>query len=136
MLNATKELRQLTLIAPTLALMSTFALMTPSAANAQDPQQPDSYNNASGVPAEKPATPALTAADRAMGQKIRNAIAADKSISPEGHRVKVTAKSGKVTLQGAAQSEAERTSIFTKAADIAGGTNVVNNIKVSGQPQQ
>ena len=58
MRNATQELRQLALIAPTLALMSAFALMTPSAANAQDPQQPDSYNNASGVPAEKPANPA------------------------------------------------------------------------------
>jgi osmotically-inducible protein OsmY len=43
----------------------------------------------------------------------------------------VTTQGGKVTLQGAAQSEAERTSIFTKAADVAGGTNVVNNITVS-----
>jgi osmotically-inducible protein OsmY len=68
-----------------------------------------------------------------MTQKIHKAIATDKSLSAEGRRVKVTTLGGKVTLQGAAQSEAERTSIFTKAAEIAGGTNVVNNIAVSAQ---
>jgi osmotically-inducible protein OsmY len=83
------------------------------------------------VPAEKPAGSAPTAADRATAQKIRKAIAADKSLSAEGRQVKVTSQGGKVTLQGTAKSEAERTSIFTKAADAAGGTNVVNNITVS-----
>ena len=68
-----------------------------------------------------------------MTQKIRKAIAADKSISPEGRRVKVATQGGKVTLQGGAPTEAERTSIFTKAADVAGGTNVVNNITISAQ---
>jgi osmotically-inducible protein OsmY len=103
---------------------------SPSATASQDPQQPDSYNSASGVPPEKPAKP-TPAADRALSQKISKAIAADKSLSAQGRRVKVTTQGGKVTLQGAAQSEAERTSIFTKAADVAGGTNVVNNITVS-----
>ncbi len=68
-----------------------------------------------------------------MTQKIRKAIAADKSISSEGRRVMVAAQGGKVTLQGTAKSEAERTSIFTKAADVAGGTNVINNITISSQ---
>jgi osmotically-inducible protein OsmY len=106
----------------------------PSAvATGQDPQQPDSYNSASGVPAEKPAKAAPTSADRDLAQKIRKAVAADKSISAEGRRVKITAQGGKVTLAGSAPSEAERTSIFTKAADVAGGTNVVNSITVPGQ---
>src|SRR6201995_848433 len=108
-----------------LALVCVAVTLPSVAAASPDPQQPDSYNSSSGVPAEKPkANP--TAADRAMTQKIQKAIAADKSLSAEGRRVKVTTQAGKVTLQGAAQSEAERTSIFTKAADIAGGTNVVN----------
>jgi hyperosmotically inducible protein len=114
----------------TLTLVCGFIVSSPSAAASQDPQQPDSYNSASGVPAEKPAKP-TPAADRALSQKISKAIAADKSLSAQGRRVKVTTQGGKVTLQGAAQSEAERTSIFTKAADVAGGTNVVNNITVS-----
>jgi osmotically-inducible protein OsmY len=99
----------------------------------QDPQQPDSYNSNSGVPAEKPAKSTPTAADRTMNEKIRKAIAADKSLSAAGRRVKISTQAGKVTLQGTVGSEAERTSIFTKAADVAGGTNVVNNIAVSTQ---
>jgi osmotically-inducible protein OsmY len=115
-----------------LSLICALCIASPGAARSQDPQRPDSYDSSSAVPAEKPkATP--TAADRAMAQKVRKAIAADKSLSADGHRVKVTTQDGKVTLQGAAQSEAERTSIFTKAADVAGGTNVVNNITVSPQ---
>ena len=65
-----------------------------------------------------------------MTQKIRKAIATDKSISPEGRRVKVTTQGGKVTLQGSALQRRERTSIFTKAADVAGGANVANNITI------
>ena len=52
-----------------------------------------------------------------MTQKIRKAIADDKSISVEGRHVKITTQDGKVTLTGAVRSEAERTSIFTKAAE-------------------
>ena len=116
----------------TLALISALCITSPIAAGSQDPQRPDSYDSSSGVPAERPkATP--TDADRAMSQRIRKALAADKSISADGRRVKVTTQDGKVTLQGAAQSEAERTSIFKKAADVAGGTNVVNNIAVSAR---
>jgi hypothetical protein len=117
----------------TAALICLAGFANPRLASAlQDPRQPDSYNSTSGVPENKPAA-APTAADRTMTQKIHKAIATDKSLSAEGRRVKVTTLGGKVTLQGAAQSEAERTSIFTKAAEIAGGTNVVNNIAVSAQ---
>jgi len=134
MRNARLAIRRAVAATFTLVLTGAFSITALGAAASQDPQRPDSYNSNSGVPAEKPkATP--TASDRAMTQKIRKAIAADKSLSGEGRRVKVTTQDGKVTLQGSAQSEAERTSIFTKAADVAGGTNVVNNIKVAGQQQ-
>jgi hyperosmotically inducible protein len=133
MRNATPRFRQLIFVVVASAFICPLSLTTSSTARAQDPQQPDSYNNASGVPAEKPVNPAPTAADRAMTQKIRKAIATDKSISPEGRRVTVATQGGKVTLQGTAKSEAERTSIFTKAADVAGGTNVANNITILGQ---
>jgi hyperosmotically inducible periplasmic protein len=115
-----------------LALVCAATVTGPLCAAAQDPRQPDSYNSTSGVPPEKPPI-APTAADRAMTQKIRKAIVADKSLSADGRRVKVTTLGGKVTLQGVAKSEAERTSLFTKAADVAGGTNVVNNVTVSAE---
>jgi osmotically-inducible protein OsmY len=133
MRHATQQFRKLILVGVTFAFICTLGLAMPSPAAAQDPQQPDSYNSNSGVPTEKPAKAAPMAADRAMAQKIRKAIAADKSISSEGRRVTVATQGGKVTLKGSAQSEAERTSIFTKAADVAGGSNVVNNITIPAQ---
>ena len=136
MRNVGRDLRSSLGFALVVVALLCFMTRTSSAALAtQDPQRPDTYDSNSGVPANQPANATPTAADRATVQKIRKAIAADKSISAEGRRVKVTAQSGKVTLQGAAKSEAERTSIFTKAADVVGGTNVVNNITVPGSPQ-
>ena len=130
--NEIRNVRRLLLVATAFALVWAFGLTQAAAASTQDPRQPDSYNSNSGVPAERPVAEP-SAADSAMSQKIRKAIAADKSLSGDGRRVKVTTKGGKVTLQGAARSEAERTAIFTKAAGIAGGANVVNNIKISPQ---
>jgi osmotically-inducible protein OsmY len=119
-----------------IAACALFAILSGSTAFAsQDPQQPDSYNSSTPVPPEKPAKPANAAADRALTQKIRKAIADDKSLSANGRRVKVTTQAGKVTLQGSAASEAERTNIFTKAADVAGSGNVSNSIKVPSSPQ-
>jgi BON domain len=131
MRNAGQNLRLLGLASVVLALPCLMAATSPNARSAQDPQRPDTYDSNSGVPAEKPAASTPTAADRAAAQKIRKSITADKSLSAEGRQVKVTSQGGKVTLQGTAKSEAERTSIFTKAADAVGGTNVVNNITVS-----
>jgi osmotically-inducible protein OsmY len=112
------------------ALSGALLLVPQGLAASQDPQHPDSYDSSSGVPTEKPKATSSTA-DRALTQKIGKAIAADKSLSAQGRRVKVTTQDGKVTLLGSAHSEAERTSIFTKAADVAGGSNVVNNITVA-----
>lgn len=131
MRSAQRRLETYVLTASILAFACALSFAPSRAAARQDPQQPDTYNSASGVPAEKPAKPTPTAADRATTQKISKAIAADKSLSAQGRRVKVTTQGGKVTLQGSAQSEAERTSIFTKAADVASGTNVINSITVA-----
>jgi osmotically-inducible protein OsmY len=121
----------------TIAACALFAILIGGTAFAsQDPQQPDSYNSSTPVPPEKPpAKPANAAADGALTQKIRKAIADDTSLSANGRRVKVTTQAGKVTLQGSAGSEAERTNIFTKAADVAGSGNVSNSIKVPSSPQ-
>jgi osmotically-inducible protein OsmY len=76
-----------------------FAISSGSTAfGSQDPQQSDSYNSSTPVPPEKSAKPANVAADHALTQKIRKAIADDKSLSANGRRVRVTTQAGKVTL--------------------------------------
>ena len=74
-----------------------------------------------------------TAADREMAQKIRQSIVDDKSLSTYGHNVKVIVRSGMVILKGPVQSEEEKKSIESKAAEIAGATNVKNKLTVKTQ---
>jgi osmotically-inducible protein OsmY len=71
-----------------------------------------------------------TTNDRETMQKIRKAIMADKSLSTYAHNVKVISQHGKVTLKGPVRSEAEKISIEAKAVEVAGATNVVNQIDV------
>lgn len=68
--------------------------------------------------------------DRAIMQKIRQAVMADKSLSTYAHNVKIIAQNGKVTLKGPVHSEAEKQSIEQKATDVAGAGNVTNEIVV------
>jgi len=77
----------------------------------------------------------MTSSDRAIAQKIRKAIYADKSLSAYAHHIKIVAQDGKVTLQGSVRSVGERNNIFTKAAAVAGDGNVMNKIEVTPSKQ-
>jgi BON domain len=104
----------------------------------QNPQQPDSYSSSTPVPnpTPDPSDPSkMTPSDRAISQKIKRAIAGDKSLSADGRRVRVLTQAGKVTLQGSVPSSSERTAIVSKAAAIAGQGNVTDQLKVT-TPQQ
>jgi hyperosmotically inducible protein len=68
--------------------------------------------------------------DRALMQKIRQAVMADKSLSTYAHNVKIIAQSGKVTLKGPVRSEAEKQAIEQKATEIAGAGNVTDEITI------
>ena len=68
--------------------------------------------------------------DRAIMQKIRQAVMADKSLSTYAHNVKIIAQDGKVTLKGPVHSEAEKQSIEQKATEVAGAGNVTNEITI------
>lgn len=69
-------------------------------------------------------------ADRAITQKIRKAVMADKELSSYAHNVKIITQDGKVTLKGPVRSEDEKANIATKAVTVAGGTNVDNQLDV------
>ena len=67
------------------------------------------------------------ASDRMLTKKIRQSLIADKSLSTYGHNVKIIAKGGMVTLKGPVHSEDEKSSIASKAAEVAGGQDKVTN---------
>jgi osmotically-inducible protein OsmY len=70
------------------------------------------------------------ATDRALMQKIRQSVVADKSLSTYAHNVKIVAQDGKVTLKGPVRSDAEKQNIEQKATEIAGAGNVTNEITI------
>jgi hyperosmotically inducible periplasmic protein len=71
-----------------------------------------------------------TPADRELAKKIRKSIVSDKSLSTYAHNVKVIVRDGRVTLKGPVQSDEEKKSIGSKAADLAGRDRVQNELTV------
>ena len=69
--------------------------------------------------------------DRALTQRIRKSVMADKSLSTYAHNVKIVAVNGTVTLNGVVRTDGEKSSVARKAAAVAGQGNVVNDLKVA-----
>jgi osmotically-inducible protein OsmY len=69
----------------------------------------------------------MNASDRALTQKIRKAVMADKSLSTYGHNVKIVSQNGMVTLRGPVHSDDEEKSIVGKAVEATGGPDKVSD---------
>ncbi len=69
--------------------------------------------------------------DRAVMQKIRQEIIEDKSLSTYAQNLKIIAQNGKVTLKGPVQSDEERKKLREIAYNVAGGTNVKDEMSIS-----
>jgi hyperosmotically inducible protein len=69
----------------------------------------------------------MNSADRDLTKKIRQAVIADKSLSTYAHNIKIVSQDGTVTLKGPVHSDAEKTTIEAKAAEIAGGPDKIKS---------
>jgi hyperosmotically inducible protein len=69
-------------------------------------------------------------ADRDLTDRIRRAIAGDRSLSTDAHNVKVIARNGQVTLTGPVRSERERRTVEAKAVEVAGQDRVINELVI------
>jgi hyperosmotically inducible protein len=74
-------------------------------------------------------------ADRDLTKKIRKSIVDDKNLSTYAHNVKIIARGGTVVLKGPVRSEEEKTAIEAKAVEIAGATNVKNELTVKSKTE-
>ena len=72
-----------------------------------------------------------TAEDRALTQKIRQALINDKSLSTYAHNVKIITINGQVTLKGPVRSDDERHTVEAKAIGVAGDGHVKNEMSVA-----
>jgi osmotically-inducible protein OsmY len=62
--------------------------------------------------------------DITITRNIRRAVVKDKSLSTAAHNVTISTKDGKVTLRGRVKSDAEKQTVETTAASVAGAGNV------------
>jgi hyperosmotically inducible protein len=65
--------------------------------------------------------------DREMTRQIRRAIVKDKSLSTYAHNIKIIAQNGVVTLKGPVKTEEEKQAIGSKAAEVVGSPDKVQN---------
>jgi hyperosmotically inducible periplasmic protein len=65
--------------------------------------------------------------DRDITRDIRQAIVADKSLSTYAHNVKIITQNGAVTLKGPVNSDEEKQTVASKAAEVVGGPDKVTN---------
>ena len=65
--------------------------------------------------------------DTEITRDIRQAIVSDKSLSTYAHNVKIITQNGAVTLKGPVNSDEEKQTVASKAAEVVGGPDKVTN---------
>jgi hyperosmotically inducible periplasmic protein len=108
---------------------------TPLATHAQDQASPPSSTAPDNSARNKAQTRTAdnqkeNTQDRQITQKIRRSITADKTLSTYAHNVKIITQGGEVTLKGPVQSDNEKQTIASKAADVVGAEKVNNQLTV------
>jgi len=71
--------------------------------------------------------------DLKITQEIRRAIVKDDQLSIDAKNVKIITIDGAVTLRGPVKTDQEKADIAAKAAQLAGESNVHNELEVAGR---
>jgi osmotically-inducible protein OsmY len=72
-------------------------------------------------------------ADLETTRNIRRAIVKDDQLSTEAKNVKIITVDGNVTLRGPVKTDQEKAAIVSKAAQVAGDSNIHNELQVAGE---
>lgn len=68
--------------------------------------------------------------DRELAAAIRRSVVEDDSLSTNAHNIKIIVDQGTVTLKGPVNSAQERTSIESKAKQVAGTKTIKNLLEI------
>lgn len=71
--------------------------------------------------------------DLKMTQEIRRAIVKDDQLSTDAKNIKIITIDGAVTLRGPIRTDQEKADIAAKAAQLAGDSNVHDELEVAGR---
>ena len=115
------------------SLAFSAAVLASPRSSAQDSQQTQPDNTKKNRDQSSPTADQqkMNPSDRAITQKIRKALMADKSLSTYAHNVKIVAQDGKVSLRGPVRSDDEKRSVEAKAAAVVGEGNVTSQIEIT-----
>ncbi len=72
-------------------------------------------------------------ADLETTRNIRRALVKDDQLSTEAKNVKIITVDGNVTLRGPVKTDQEKAAILAKAAQVAGDSNIHNELQVAGE---
>ncbi|HEY8716214.1 MAG TPA: BON domain-containing protein [Candidatus Acidoferrum sp.] len=118
-------------------LSSAFALCVTAAPRiSQDPQEsPQPDNTKKNLPtkhrdANRADQQGQSTSDTDTTKKIRQSLTHDKSLSTYAHNIKIITRNGMVELKGPVKSQEEKDAIGAKATEIAGASNVKNDLTV------
>ena len=92
----------------------------PAAASPDNSAKNEAHSNTADQQSE-------ATSDRMLTKKIRQSLVSDKSLSTYAQNVKIITKNGMVTLKGPVHTEEEKSTIASKAAEVAGGQDKVTN---------
>src|SRR5579885_1169571 len=100
-------------------------------AQSTTPQNPQQRTPRSTEPSSQ-TTPSgsHTSSDSQMAAKVRQALMDDQAIGTTAHNVHVSSHNGMVTLKGKVNSESEKDAIISKAKQVAGDSNIKDEITV------
>ena len=76
---------------------------------------------------------ASPAGDSQLASKVRKALMDDSTLSSTAQNVKVSSHAGTITLKGKVNTPEDRDAVVAKAKEIAGSTNVKDELTVSSK---
>jgi osmotically-inducible protein OsmY len=114
----------------------------PSTSSSAESTQPSSSNESSTQPSSTSTSPdqsstqsstSTSPSEQGMTDKVRSTLKSDQTLSPISSNVTVQDQNGKVALNGTVKSEAEKQQVVSKAEEIAGSGNVIDNLQVQSE---
>ncbi len=110
---------------PSSTSTSTDQSATQSGQSSASPSTPDQTSTSTSTQ-----TSTDQSSNQGLIEKVRSTLKSDSTLSPISSQVQVQDQSGKIALSGTVKSEAEKQQVVSKAEEIAGSGNVIDNLQV------
>jgi hyperosmotically inducible protein len=112
-----------------IGVIPTYAQSSPNPAADNSAQNQTDRNNNTLTPVDQSNKPE----DLNITRQLRKSIVDDKSLSTNAKNIKIITVDGKVTLRGPVSNEQERANIAARAGQIAGASNVNDELQVKAE---